>query len=198
MNDEYGLLIGAIIMLSAIPFHWKGKKYHAFYIVSVVLNSTASGFMVSALYFSRTDELTLSKMLAAAIPACIVLTLVYLMLQVFSKTKKVTVTVACILNAILTAAMIYFLITNGHIVFNLGFFCSLISFFFLCVFGITVNHDERLVLRDISFGCFGSFVIISIVVIFIVTEGEILDGAIDGADAALSTGLETKKQKRHR
>jgi hypothetical protein len=52
----------------------------------------------------------------------------------------------------------------------------LISLFYLCVFGITINHDDRSVFRDISFGGFGSLIIIAVVVIFIISEGEALDG----------------------
>jgi len=121
------------------------------------------------------------------------LLLVYLMLQTFNKTKKVTVTVACIVNGAVTVALTVFWITYGWLIFSFGFFCSLISFFYLCVFGITVNHDERSVLRDISFGSFGSFIIITVVVIFILSEGEILEG-LDGFDVGVGSSKSKKKK----
>ena len=163
-------------MIVAIPFHCKGKKMLWGYLASFIINSVASGFVVSAYYLKREIVLDIYNLLIGAIPASAIVFLVHLMLQSFNKTKKVTITVAAIINAVLTITAIVFWIMHGNVVFSFGFFCSLISFFYLCVFGITINHDERAVLRDISFGSFGSFIIISVVVIFILSEGEILDG----------------------
>ena len=172
----YGLAIGIVMMIIAIPFHCKGKKVLWGYLASFLINSIASGFVVSAYYIKNETVLDICNLLIGTIPAAVIVFLVYLMLQSFNKTKKVTITVAAIINAVLTIAAIVFWIMHGNVVFSFGFFCSLISFFYLCVFGITINHDERSVLRDISFGSFGSFIIISVVVIFILSEGEILDG----------------------
>lgn len=187
----YGLAIGIGLMLLAIPFHWIGKKYKWGYLLSFLANSIGSGFSVSAYYVSQNIPLDLYSMLLAVLPAVGILLLVYFMLQTFHKTKKVTVTIACILNALLTIAFLVFWIMDGNIIFSFVFFSSLISFFYLCVFGITIHHDERSVLRDISFGSFGSFIILTVVVIFILSEGEILDGA----DLDLDFGGNDNKKK---
>ncbi len=178
----YGLAVGIALMIAAIPFHVKGKKRLWCYLASVVINAVASGFVVSAHYLTRERTLDVYSLALGAIPAAAVLFLVYLMLQSFNKTKKVTVTVAAILNAVLTILATVFWIKDGGIIFSFSFFCSLISFFFLCVFGITINHDERSVFRDISFGSFGSFIIISVVVIFIISEGEVIESLDFGGD----------------
>ena len=172
----YGLAIGIFMMIIAIPFHWNGKKMPWGYLASFIINSVASGFVVSAYYIKNQAVLNIYELLIATIPAAAIVFLVYLMLQNFNKAKKITITVAGIINAVLTITAIVFWIMHGNVVFSFGFFCSLISFFYLCVFGITINHDERSVFRDVSFGSFGSFIIISVVVIFILSEGEILDG----------------------
>ncbi len=172
----YGLAIGIVMMIIAIPFHCKGKKFPWGYLASFLINSVASGFVVSAYYIKSEMVLDICSLIIGAIPAAAIIFLVYLMLQSFNKTKKVTITVAAIINTVLTITAIVFWIMHGNVVFSFGFFCSLISFFYLCVFGITINHEERFVLRDISFGSFGSFIIISVVVIFILSEGEVLDG----------------------
>lgn len=187
----YGLAIGIGLMLLAIPFHWIGKKYKWGYLLSFLLNSIGSGFSVSAYYVTKHIPLDLYSLLLAIIPAAGILLLVYFMLQTFHKTKKVTVAVACLLNALLTIAFLVFWIMDGNVIFSFGFFSSLISFFYLCVFGITINHDERSVLRDISFGSFGSFIILTVVVIFILSEGEILEGA----DLDLDLGGNDSKKK---
>lgn len=171
-----GLAIGIVMMIIAIPFHCIGKKKIWSYLVCIATNSIASGFVVSAYYLKNEITLESYHLLIGAIPAVAIIFLVYLMLQIFNKTKKVTIIVAAIINAVLTIFATVLWIINGNVIFSFGFFCSLISFFYLCVFGITINHNERSVFRDISFGSFGSFIIISVVVIFIISEGEILDG----------------------
>lgn len=172
----HGFAAGIAMMILAIPFHCKGKKLQWCYLASFLINSIASGFLVSAYYIKNEILLDIHHLLIGAIPAAAVVFLVFLMLQGFNKTKKITIIVAVIINAILTISATVFWIKSGDMIFSFAFFCSLVSFFFLCVFGITVNHDERSLLRDISFGSFGSFIIISVVVAFILSDGEILDG----------------------
>lgn len=172
----YGVIIGIVLMLVAIPFHISGKKHPFAYIISFLLNSVGNGFSVSALYTSGDIKSNILTLFIAVIPSVAILLLVYLMLAIFSKSKKATISIACVLNAVLTVALTVFWIKYGLVLYSFGFFASLISFFFLCVYGITVNHEERPLLRDISFGGFGSFIIITVVVLFILSEGDIIDG----------------------
>ncbi len=171
----YGVVAGIVLMIIAIPFHYMGKKNVWGYFCAFIINSIANGFTISALKFLHNGS-NIYIMLLAAIPSAAILFLVYLMLQIFNKTKAVTVTVACIINAILITSLIVLIIRYGDFIFKYGVFCSLISWCYLGVFGVTINHSERPVFRDLSFGSFGTFVILIVVVIFILSEGEILDG----------------------
>lgn len=119
-------------------------------------------------------------MILAAIPSAAILFLIYLMLQIFAKTKRITLAIAAIINLVLLIAEIVCWVKIGGTLFSFGFFCLIVSLFFICVFGITINHNERPVLRDISYGSFGTFVILTVVVIVILSEGDILDGLGDG------------------
>lgn len=177
LNFPNGLLLGIIMMAVAIPFHIIGKRSKWTYLVSFLLNSVANGLSVSAYYTEKNIVPSVYDIIIGIIPAVCILILVYLMLQIFGKTKKITITVACILNAFLTILFVAFWIINKGALFSFGFFASLVSLFYLGVFGITVNHDKRSVLRDISFGSFGAFVIATVVVLFVLSEGDILDGA---------------------
>lgn len=171
-----GIGIGICLMILAIPFHIWGKKNGIGYLVSFLLNSIGNGFSVSAYYLVKEVNISLYEMLMSSVFAAGILLLVYLMLQIFSKTKKVTVTTATIINVVLMAAAIILWILRDAGFYSFGFFSLLISMFYLCVFGININHKKRPVLRDISFGSFGTFVIITVVVLAILSEGEILDG----------------------
>lgn len=169
-----GIAIG--LMIVAIPFHILGKKNGIGYLISFLLNSVANGFSVSAYYLVKEVNVSLYEMLMASVFAAGVMVLVYLMLQIFSKSKKVTITIAAIIILVLMAAAVSLWILRDAGFYSFGFFSLLISMFYLCVFGVNINHEKRPVLRDISFGSFGTFVIITVVVLAILSEGEILDG----------------------
>jgi len=179
----YGLLVGAAFMVAAIPLHILGKKCSLLYVFSFLVNFIGCGFSVSAYYLTKGLSVNILELIIAAIPSVAILTLIYLMLQAHSKTKKVTLSTAAIINfALLIVAVVYW-VKTGETFFSFGFFCLLVSLFSVCVFGVTVNHDERPVLRDISYGSFGSFVILTVVVIVILSEGDVLeigDLGIDG------------------
>ncbi len=170
-----GLFVGAVLLISAIPFHIWGKKSGICYIISFLLNSIGNGFSVSAYYIVKNVSVSLHEMFISSVFAVSILLLVYLMLQAFSKTKKVTITVVAIINGLMIIVAIVLWITVDAGFFSFGFFSLLISSFFLCVFGITVNHDKRPVLRDISFGSFGTLIILTVVVVTILSEGEMLE-----------------------
>ena len=172
----YGLIVGVLLMLSAIPFHIYGKKNKIGYFISFFLNTVGSGFSASAYYVRMDVSVNLYQMLLSAVPAIVVLILVYIMFQAFRKTKKMTMGIGATVNFLFLISSVILWIMNNAGFFSFCFFCLLISLFYLCVFGITLNHEERFVLRDISFGSFGSFIIITIVVICILSEGEILEG----------------------
>ena len=189
-----GLVIGIVMMVIAIPFHCIGKNKLWCYLTSIIINSVASGFIVSAYYITSKIAIDIFSLFIGAIPAVAIIFLVYLMLQTFSKTKKATIIIASIINSALTISATVLWIMYGNVIFSFGFFCSLISFFYLCVFGITINHDERSVFRDISFGSFGSLIIIAVVVIFIISEGDIFDGFDFGGDGSDRKSKKSKQK----
>lgn len=171
----YGLCVGIVLMLVAIPIHCQGKKSKLFYALSFLVNSVANGFSVSAYYVSKSIAVSVSEMLKASLLPVLILFLVYLIVQLFPKSKKVVCISAVIVCCVALVTLLVFWIRQGGVLFSFGFFAVLLSVFSLCVMGVTASN-RRNVLRDISFGSFGAFVMISIVVLFILSEGEILEG----------------------
>lgn len=176
----YGLIVGATLMVAAIPLHILGKKHSLLYVFSFLANFIGCGFSVSAYYLTKGLSINILELIIASIPSAAILMLIYLMLQTYSKTKKVTLSIATVINfALLIVAVVYW-IKTGKTFFSFGFFCLLVTLFSICVFGVTINHDERSVLKDISYGSFGSFIILTVVVIVILSEGDVLDAADPG------------------
>lgn len=174
-SGRNGLMIGVLLMILAIPMHIAARKKSFAYILSFTLNFIGCGFSVSAYYLSKGISLRIISLLIAILPSLVILTLVYLIFKVFSKTKKIAITSAIILNTLFLFLTIAIWINSNVVLGSFCFFSLLISLFFLGVFGVTINHDERSVLRDISYGSFGAFVILTVVVIVVLSQGEALD-----------------------
>ena len=83
-QDMYVILIGLGMMILAIPFHCKGRAKRCkeknklwCYFVSIILNSVATGFIVSAYYITSKITNTLIKKIATVTPET---TLAYILL----------------------------------------------------------------------------------------------------------------------
>ena len=191
LKQYYGLIIGIVLMIAAIPFHCIAKKHNALYVISFLLNTIANGFSLSALYISKKINLNFNDLIVAIIPSIAILFFTYSSLEKFKNAKKLIITVFSIFSGVLTITMLIFWIICGDLFFSFSFFSSLILLFYICVFGITANQHQRSVLRDISFGSFGAFIILTVVVITILSEGELFDGL----DFDFGVGEKKKKRK---
>lgn len=171
----YGLVIGVILMLVAIPLHCLGNKTEVGYIFSFLVNSVANGFSLSAYYCSKNIALNFTDMFKSCVMPLILLLVANFLLLLFPEKKMYICAPAVAIGCIMLIAFMVSWIKQGTLFFSLGFFTMLLSLFYHCVVWVTANN-RRPVLKDISFGSFGAFIIISFVVVFILTEGDIIDG----------------------
>ena len=187
----YGLVVGAVLMILAIPIHCQGKKANAFYTLSFVVNSVANGFSLSAYYIDSKAALNIDEMLKACVLPIILLLVVFLLVQLFPGAKKYICISGIVAGIVMLVAFVVLAIRQGGVIYSFGFFSTLLSLFSVGVMGVTANN-RRDALSDISFGSFGAFIIISLVVLFIISEGEILEGFDIGG---VEDGKKTKKNK---
>ncbi len=187
----YGLVIGFILMLVAIPIHCFGNKMKIGYALSFLVNSVANGFSLSAYYNSKNIALNAEDMLKACVLPIALLFVVFLLVQLFPAIKKYICAVGVVIGCTMLVAFMVLWIKSTTVLFSFSFFSVLLSLFSHCVMAVTANN-KRDALRDISFGSFGAFIIISLVVLFIITEGEILEGFDVGGG---ESGKKTKHKK---
>lgn len=187
----YGLVVGVALMILAIPIHCQGSKMKICYALSFLINSVANGFSLSAYYIDSENALNATEMLKACVFPIALLFIVFLLVQLFPEIKKYICISGVFIGSIMLVAFIVLSVKRGGVLFSFGFFATLLSLFYHCVMGVTANN-KRDGLRDISFGSFGAFIIISIVVLFVITEGEILEGFDIGG------GENSKKTKKNK
>ncbi len=171
-----GLIAGGCLMLLAIPAHRLGKYHKIGYAIAYLLNTLGNGCSVAALYSLKGVSLSPSSMWRAILPAVAALLIACVVLLILPQIKGRFITVFCVC-CILAAIVLFVLWACGHsYFFGYAAFALLVAFYYLCVMEITVGHTERSCLRDISFGGFGSFVILTVVVLIILSDGDVLDG----------------------
>ncbi len=188
----YGVIIGIILMLGAIPLHRLARKRSEYYIISFLLNSVGCGFSVAAYYRTTNINVELFQIFFAIVPVLAISFFTYLCLQHFKNLKKIILFIATVLLLVLVIYAMSLWTRTGAVLYSYGFFSLVLILFYLGVYGVTVNKS-RPVLRDISYGSFGSFIILTVVIVVILSDGE-LDG-FDGIDVGGSSG---KKQKRNK
>lgn len=196
-TEWYGLVVGAVLMVLAVPAHIFAKKHKIFYFLSYILNTVGSGFAASAYYLEKGHSvIPESLFLPMLIPTAVTL-VTYLLVRIFPKAKKYVFTIATLGTIAMLIAFAVLWIRNGYEYYSFAFFNTVFTLFYVVTDVVTVSEADREVIRDISFGSFGIFLIIFIVVLFIITEGEILDGLFEGIfDFGTSDG--TTKSKKHK
>ncbi|MBQ8496490.1 MAG: hypothetical protein IJ489_03425 [Clostridia bacterium] len=162
------------LMLLAIPLHIFGKRAKIFYIFSIVLNTFGSAWFCAVYYAKAEKTLSLSELFISLIPAGIILFLTLILLFCAPKASLVMLAV----NFALSIFDIVQWVRLGDTVYSFGFFASVITFMCICAMIALSAESEGGALRYGSFAGFGIFIIIAFVVLLILSEGEILDGAI--------------------
>lgn len=64
----YGIMVGLILMICAIPFHLYGKQYNILYTVSFALNTIANSFSVSAYYLAKKININMLDSILSSVP----------------------------------------------------------------------------------------------------------------------------------
>ena len=188
----WGVILGVAMMILSIFCHRAGKRHAAWYLLSLFLNGCGDGFSLSALYIHKHLVASAQTNLPGVIPAACALLLSCVLLLLLSKRKRL----AAILAALCALSSLIYSFGSNAPFWVFACFASLLGAVFLIPMVRLTGHPERGALRQSSFAGFGAFVLITIVVVFLLSEGEILDG-LDFGDV-FSGGKKNKQPRAHR
>ncbi len=150
----YGLVSAAVMVAVAILLHIFAKTKPILYLFSFAINSVAVGRALSAYYLTFGEKPPVSDLIIFSLPAAAILIFVGIMLTLDKKTKRITLILATLVNLCMLAWFLVMWISSVDAGFSYGFFTLVLSLGYLLAFGVSVGHDERPVLRDISFASF--------------------------------------------
>ena len=185
------MIVGAGLLILSIPFHILGKKAKALYFVSFLMNSVSGGLFLASCYTFMKKK---PDILCLAIAAGIVLLL--MLVRCFfagNKTNGHAINkVLLVLNLVCEFILIALWIADGNIFFSVFLF-FLVPELMLGLAMLKDKPEDGLPLRWISFASYGYSLLIGIVVLFILSEGDILDG-VDIIDFGGGKGKIKKKR----
>lgn len=164
-------------MLLAIPAHIFGKHYKTWYFISYLQNTIGLGFSISTYYTYKgiLPELT-SFILIFLI--CLVITITFSILTLSPKVKPYLKLITVIVILCLLVSSIIIWVINCNINHSLLFYYLNISYYYMLAI-ITSNKNIRDLTRVISLLSFGAYIVISIIVVIIIFEGDAIESLSD-------------------
>ena len=177
LTKWFGIIVGLSLMLVAIPFHFSGRLSRVGYVISFLLNSVGVGFSISTFYtkFQLTPDLN-SMFIASVIGFCIVLIFGFMTHSEYIKPYGKEIVSLIIIGLYITSIVLW--IQNDDIIYSLIFYYLHIAYFYMVGMIISSNSLDDLT-REMSIISFSAFLLISIVVLIVISEGEALEG-LDG------------------
>lgn len=192
------LIAAAMVMLGAIPVHCAGTRRRRanprqrqswWWAVSAGMNALSGGLAVAAFHLHTQRPAEWAALMTGLLPGLAVLTLAALLLSLLPGVKKPLLIGLTVADAALIAAQ--FLHPAGTWAAVFGLLAALCG---LLALALTAGRSGRFVLRDVSFGSFGAAMLIGMVVLVIITEGDALDGLdLSGMDVP-DSGQPAKKK----
>lgn len=176
-EEWLGILVGIPLMIAAIPLHRFGKKQKLLYFLSYLFNSTACGFSASAYYITAKVNAELGELFAAALIVIVFLFIATVMYFFTTSVFKFACITLCTLDIALGAFAVYGWVTEGDAFFSFLFFSCIVAFFYIFAIQTAAKEYETCeILRTVSLHSFGIFILVTVIVILIISEGDGLDG----------------------
>lgn len=192
-NKWMALGAAAAVMIAAIPMHCmahqkqSGRKRPLLWAVCWLMNSAANGLSVAALYIHAEQAVNTGELLQGMLPAMTVMAAVAAVLACFPARKKLVLWTAGILAAVLAVASWIPAVWDAQPQRSMMLFGALVALFYLFVLGRIVGREDRVLMREISFGSFGVLILVTFAVLVIISDGEALEG-LDGLDLGDAVG----------
>ena len=184
-----GLLIGVVIMGIAVAIHLLSKLHSPLYLLAIFLNAIAIGCSLTSYYVYKEFHLKWDDyVIATSISMVSFLAFAFVSrMQFFLRHYKIYTSLWILCSFCISLTL---WLSNEEFSGLTFYFLNIMYFFFV---GLLLSSPHDSVLRLTSFFTFGAFLLISIIVLIVISEGEALSG-IGDFDFG-SGGIKTKKKK---
>lgn len=191
-NEWLGLFTGIGFVVLAIPFHFLGKHRSHLYFLSFMFNIIGVGFSITSYYIFKQYQLGIFDFLTAISVSFGILTAFGMLSSLsFYKHHPIFYTIIIILMCFMISLNLWLTTPSFS---GLTFYYLNVVYFFMIAM-VSESADIKELSRIMSLISFGSFILISIIVLFIITEGEALDGIGDGIAEGFDLPIGSKRKK---
>lgn len=171
-----GIIAGGVLMVAAIPLCINGKRHKVFYYATCILNAVASG-LFTASYFTFVNKTPDFVDMLPPVTIVTALMLLRCVVLLFDKAGIVINFVLLALNFAGGIAAIVLWIIHGGIFFPMLLFLLIPEFVQGAALLISVDESEPISdVKIVSVASFSYAFVIGLIAVFILSEGEILDG----------------------
>ncbi len=183
-NQWFGFIIGVVFMIMGVISYQFGKKHVLFYMLSFVLNMIGVGLSITAYYVLAAFPLDFEHYVIAIAVAMGLLIgfAVVTNIPIMKKHSKVWLVLTII--AAFGLSLTLWILSDTFT--GLSFYFINIIFFYM-VSVVEAVDDDKDVFKELAKISAGAFVLVSIIVLVILTEGEALQG-LDGFNASSISG----------
>ena len=171
-------VFGGIFMLLAIPAHLCGRFFLPLYGVSIALNMLGSAFY-AALYYAyagmRPDFVLLVVSLLVPL---LYLSVLFILVGMAPQRARALCAAGTLVSLLFELLYLLLWVIFRNVFFSFGFFSMIIAFTMTLALCYTMKKEKPWTLRYASFAGFGYFSLIAIVVLAVITDGDVL-GELD-------------------
>ena len=172
-NKWLGLGVGVLVMIVGMIVYFFGGKSTASYVIAYLINMIGVGLSITAYYVFRAYDLNLRDFLVAMVVSLSMLGAFGLLtfIPLVQRHLKWVISIV-ILTSFVSSLVLWVSVPNFT---GLSFYyLNVIYFFMVAMIAVTESIED--LSKEMAIVSFGSFLLVSIVVLIIFTEGEILSG----------------------
>jgi hypothetical protein len=190
-DKRIGLVIGVVLMIVGILVYQLGNIHQIFYYLTFLINMIAVGLSITSYYVLKAYSLTSQDFMVAIIISISVLILFSLLsrVSIIKRHHKLFLTFF-ILISFFTSLSLWL---SSNIFTGLTFYFLNVIYFFMI--GIVSSPESfKDIAKEMAWISFGAFILISIIVLIIISEGE----ALSGFDGVVFDGEKRKRKVKER
>lgn len=180
-EEWYGVIVGIVMMVIAIPIHNIAKNYKFLYIITFLLNTIGCGFSTASYYLVSGEASDYSQFLAATLPPMALALICAIVFVIVNQRNKRICTLFCALDIVIIGVAIYNWIIEGEAFWSFLFFAAVVMFFYIIALRVVDNDEEFFgtkgsFVRTVSFFSFGIFILVTLIVAALLSEGDDFNG----------------------
>lgn len=172
-NQWIGLVLGIAMMIVGILIYQLGKKRTLFYWIAFIFNMIGIGLSITSYYVLKAYELGFVDFITAILVSVSLLAIFGLltMISAIRKHQKIYISIIIVISFI-TSLILWLSVDSLS---GLSFYYLNVIYFFM-VGMISATDSFKDLSKEMAWVSFGAFILVSIIVLIILTEGEALSG----------------------